>query len=165
VSTDPYRGTYVNLARTRARGVEAALEVAPVSGLGLRGEYTFLDGEIRVSPSDFDPVYAVGRQLLRRPRHQGAFSCRLSTERFSIEATMLLVGRRADSDFVGLGLMENDGYARLDARIRLRLVRGVDLLAAADNLLDRSYQEALGYPALGRSLRVGLRLQREARRR
>lgn len=161
VSVDPYRGTYVNLARTRARGVELALEAAPFAGLHVKGEYTCLDGEIRVSPSDFDPVYAVGRPLLRRPRHQGAFSCRFSNERLSIGATMHLVGRRADSDFVGLGLMENDGYARFDARFRLRLVRGVDLLAAGDNLLDRSYQEALGYPALGRSLRVGLRLERE----
>jgi outer membrane cobalamin receptor len=29
----------------------------------------------------------------------------------------------------------------------------------AENLLDADYQEALGYPALGRSLRGGLRLR------
>jgi outer membrane receptor protein involved in Fe transport len=66
------------------------------------------------------------------------------------------VGARADSDFVGLGLTENEGHARVDARARVRLGRGFWAQAAADNLFDSEYEEVLGYPALGRALRVSL---------
>jgi len=54
-----------------------------------------------------------------------------------VGATLVRVGERADSDFVGLGLTRNPAYTRLDARLRVRL----------------------GYPSLGRSLRGGLRLR------
>jgi outer membrane receptor protein involved in Fe transport len=76
-----------------------------------------------------------------------------------VGATLVLVGRRTDSDFVGLGLRENEGYARLDARARAKLGRGFEAFVVAENVLDRDYQEALGYPALGRSIRAGLRFR------
>ena len=75
------------------------------------------------------------------------------------------MGRRADSDFAGLGLTENDGYARVDGRARVRLGRGFEAFVVAENLFDREYQEALGYPALGRSVRAGLRFRTGADRR
>jgi outer membrane cobalamin receptor len=159
VSFDPLRGTYVNLARTRAQGLEMALEARPVPALALLGQYTFLDGEILESPSDFDPVYAVGQPLLRRPRHQGSLGAQLTFPRWSAGATLVLVGERADSDFAGLGLTTNPAYARLDARLRVRLLGPLEAYVVGDNLLDEAYQEALGYPALGRSLRGGLRLR------
>ena len=156
---DTFQGTYVNLARTRAQGLELALEAAPSSRIQLRAEYTLLDGEILVSPSDFDPVYEVGEPLLRRPRHQASFSLRCGAARANVGATLVLVGRRADSDFSGIGLRENEGYARLDARARSKLARGFEAFVVAENVLDREYQEALGYPALGRSVRAGLRFR------
>jgi outer membrane cobalamin receptor len=114
-----------------------------------------------VLTSDFDPVFAVGRGLLRRPKHQASFSANAGTGRFDVGATLLAVGRRADSDFAGLGLEENEGYARLDARLRARLGGGFEAFLVGENILDRDYQEALGYPALGRSVRAGLRFQKE----
>jgi outer membrane receptor protein involved in Fe transport len=124
----------------------------------LRGAYTLLDGEVLVSVSDFDPVYAVGQPLLRRPRHQGSFTAEVGGARGTLGATLVAIGRRADSDFVGLGLTENAGYTRLDARARLRVAPRLDAFVAAENLAGRAYQEALGYPALGRVVRLGLRL-------
>jgi vitamin B12 transporter len=164
VSFSPFRGSYVNLGRTRARGLELALAAAPLSRLRLDAQYTLTDGEILVSSSDFDPVYAVGMSLLRRPRHQGSLTARVGGGRFGGGATLLLVGRRADSDFLGIGLTENDGYARLDARVRARLARGLEAFLAAENLTDADYQEALGYAAPGRSLRLGLRFRSGAGR-
>ncbi len=158
VDYNTYQGTYVNLARTRSRGVEVALEARPLAALHVLGQYTFQDGEILDSPSGFDPVYAVGQQLLRRPRHQGSFSATYSFGRGSLGATLVAVGERADSDFGGLGRPRNGGYARLDARARLRVAGPLEAFMAADNLTDERYQEVLGYPALGRSLRGGVRL-------
>ena len=34
-------------------------------------------------------------------------------------------------------------------------VVGLEVFVVADNLLDREYQEVLGYPALGRAVRAG----------
>ena len=39
------------------------------------------------------------------------------------------------------------------------LGRGLEAFLVAENLFDEEYQEALGYPALGRSVRAGLRLR------
>jgi outer membrane receptor protein involved in Fe transport len=138
--------------------VEAALEARPLRALQLLGQYTFLDGEIVESPSDFDPVYAVGAPLLRRPRHQGSLTAQLGFARWGAGATLVRVGARADSDFVGLGLTRAPAYTRLDARLRVRLAGAVEAFLVAENLTGAEYQEVLGYPALGRSVRGGLRL-------
>jgi vitamin B12 transporter len=158
VDFNTFQGTYVNLARTRARGVELEVEARPVRYLHLLGGYTYLDGKILESPSDFDPVYAAGEPLLRRPRHQGSFTAQLSFPRWSAGATLVHVGERADSDFVGLGLTRAAPYTRLDARLRVRVAGPAEAFVVAENLLDADYQEVLGYPALGRSVRAGLRL-------
>jgi vitamin B12 transporter len=137
--------------------VELALETAPTAALRVLAEYTYLDSEVITASADFDPVYEAGRPLLRRPRHQGSLSARFTQGRLDLGATVLAAGRRADSDFVGLGFLENEGYARLDARVHVRLGAGISAYVAGENLLDRQYEEVLGYPALGRSARAGLR--------
>jgi outer membrane cobalamin receptor len=159
-----FQGSWTNLGHTRARGLEMSAEASPVPALRLGAHYTLLDGEVLVSGSAFDPIYAVGRPLVRRPRHQGGLSARWRGSRASAGVDLLMVGRRADSDFLGLGLEENTGYARLDARVVLGPWRSLELMAAGENLLDRRYQEVLGYPALGRSVRLGLRFRRGADR-
>ena len=152
-----FQGSFVNVGRTRARGVELAVEAIPAPRLRFQAAYTYLDGRVLVSTSDFDPVLAVGQPLLRRPKHQLALSGTAGTERFDVGATLVAVGERADSDFAGLGLTENEGYVRVDARARLRLGHGLEAFVVGENVLDEEYQEALGYPALGRSVRGGLR--------
>ncbi len=154
-----FQGTYVNLGRTRARGLELAVEARPAGGLAVWGNYTFLDGKITKSGITFDPVYEEGQALLRRPRHQGTLSLHLGEGRVSGGATWVVVGRRADSDFFGLGLASNEGYSRVDARLRVRISRTLEAFVVGENVFDERYQEVLGYPALGRSARVGLRLR------
>lgn len=158
LSNAPFRASYENLGRTRARGLEIALDSAPSDRVRLGAQYTLLDGDVLVSTST-NPLYAVGRPLLRRPKQQGSLWASFRASRISGGATLVLVGRRADSDFLGIGLTENDGYARLDARIRVGLGHGLEAFAVAENLRDRQYQEILGYPALGRAFRLGLRFQ------
>ena len=154
----------MNLARTRSQGLEASLEARPAAALQVLAQYTFQDGAILESPSGFDNVYAVGRPLLRRPRHQGSVSASWAFARGSVGATLVRVGQRTDSDFVGIGLGEGDlpyynpGYTRLDARARVRLGGAVEAFVVAENLLDAKYEAVVGYPALGRLVRGGLRL-------
>jgi len=154
-----FQGSYANIGKSRAQGLELSVEAAPAPALRLSAEYTFLDSEVLVSTSDFDPVYEVGKPLLRRPRHQAAFSARVGGDRASVLATLVAVGERGDSDFAGLDLRTNEGHTRLDLRGHVRVWRGLTAFAAAENLLDREYMEVLGYPALGRAIRAGLRFR------
>jgi vitamin B12 transporter len=158
---ETFRGTWINLGETRAQGIELEVEGAPRAGVRLFAQYTWLDSEIVVSSSVGDTFNAVGAPLLRRPRHSASLgaSWKTADERLSAGATWVVVGARRDSDFAGLGLEENEGYQRLDARARVRLHRHLDVFAIGENLADREYQEVLGYPALGRSLRVGVTLR------
>ncbi len=159
VDFNTFQGTYVNLGESKARGLETLIEVAPARALSFAAQYTYLDGEVVTSGNAFDPVYAAGQPLLRRPKHQGSLSAQGRHGRVSLGATLLLVGKRADSDFAGIGLLENDAYARFDARLRLALGRGFEAYVVGENLFDENYMEALGYPALGRALRGGLRFR------
>jgi outer membrane receptor protein involved in Fe transport len=83
-------------------------------------------------------------------------------ERAGAGATVVLVGRRADSDFLGLDLTENAGYGRLDLRARVRVASRLEAVVVAENVTGERYQDVLGYPAPGRSVRAGLRFRSEA---
>ena len=102
VDFDTFEGTYVNLAHTRAQGLEVALEARPVPQLSL-----------------LRPVHAAGRRDPREPerlrsRLRGRAAAAAPAEapglarrrsssfpRWSAGVTLALVGERADSDFVG----------------------------------------------------------------
>lgn len=160
-TVDPvtFEGAYFNLGRTRAKGIEAAAEVATSHGLSLRGAYTFLDGEIVDATGSFSPVYEKGKPLLRRPENQASFGARFNRGRLDTGANVVFVGRRADSDFAGLGFTENAGYTRVDARLGVDVTAMLRVFVAAENIFDREYQEVLGFPALGRSVRLGVSLR------
>jgi vitamin B12 transporter len=155
-----YRGTYVNLGQAKAQGVELELEAQPRPGIRVFGQYTYTDSTVVVSTSDFDPLLAAGKPLLRRPKNAGSLTVEggPANGRFTAAATLVAVGARPDSDFAGLGLESNDAYTRVDARLRSRVSRRLELLAVAENLFDADYHEVLGYPALGRALRFGVRV-------
>jgi vitamin B12 transporter len=157
----PFRGSYVNLGETRAQGLELAFEAAPTDRVRLTAAYAYLDGEVIVSSSEDpqDPIYRAGRPLLRRPKHQASLGGEAGAGPVVLGATLVIVGQRPDSDFSLLGLTENEGYTRLDARARLSLGHGLEAFVVADNLLDADYEEVLGYPALGRAVRAGLRFR------
>ena len=165
VDFSTFQGTFVNVGRTRAQGLELSAEAAPRPWARLFAQYTYLDGVVKERGDAFNEVYAEGRPLLRRPKNQGSLTATFGGSRLSGGGTLVLVGRRADSDFQNIGLTENEGYARLDLRARVRIVPRLEALVIAENVLDREYQEVLGYFALGRSIRAGLRFRSgEARR-
>ena len=66
--------------------------------------------------------------------------------------------RRAEADFVSLalGLTTVGAYTRFDLRTPIALSAGFEAYVVAENLFDRSYEEVLGYPALGRLVRLGI---------
>ncbi len=151
--------TFINISRTRAGGAEVIFEARPVRHLRGVGTYTYLNSQVTASNSPSDPVTGVGRPLLRRPRHSGSLALVWDWRRFNVSSTTLFVGRRVDSDFQfpPLGITSNPGYARWDLAASFRSSHRMTYFAAFENLANDRYEEVLGYPALGRSVRAGLR--------
>ena len=155
VDFDQFRPSYVNLGKTRGKGYELSFGGSPFEALRFRGDYTFLDTAVLEGNNEF----LEGEPLPNRPRQQLSLSAHSELGRVSVGATLLFVGeRRADRDFVSLalGLTTVDAYTRFDLRTRVALSAGFEAYVVAENLFDRSYEEVLGYPALGRLVRLGL---------
>jgi vitamin B12 transporter len=160
-ATDPatFAAEYFNIGLTSARGAEIAIDIAPVRMLRSRAGYTFLASEVLESTAPTNAVFQPGQWLFRRPRHSGFIGATLSWQRLTADVTGVLVGHFVDSDFASLvpPIVSNPGYATWDGRIAVRVTQQLSVLVSIDNLTAASYMEPLGYPALGRAARVGLR--------
>ena len=55
-------------------------------------------------------------------------------------------------------ILVGGNYATWDARFAYKLMAKLFVTAAIDNLANASYMQPLGYPALSRAARVGLRV-------
>ena len=158
--TDPmtFQAQYFNIGLTTARGAELSADVALVSGFRARWGYTFVDSEI-VDSTSTSAAFRVGNWAFRRPRHSGFVNVGWHATRASIDFSGSLVGRKVDSDFASLvpAILENEGYGTWDLRGSYRLARRLSLTGAIDNLTDSDHMEPLGYPVLGRAVRLGLR--------
>jgi len=156
-----FSGSFFNIGRARAKGAEVSLELAPVKGLRAIGSYTYLDSEVIKSGNPYSPALQAGRWLLRRPRHSGSVQILWNWKRMNITSTTVFVGRRQDSDFVGLEppLIWNNGYTDSDLSWSYRAFRHMTYYGVVGNVLNQKYMEVLGYPALKRSYRAGIRLE------
>ena len=69
------------------------------------------------------------------------------------------VGRRADTDFYGLGFDHAPGYVLVNAGGWYALTPRITTYINTENLLNRSYNEIVGYPTLGINFRAGIRFR------
>jgi vitamin B12 transporter len=151
---------YFNIGLTQARGLELAADVVPVTPFHLRGGYTFLDSEIVDSTSPTSTVLQPGKWLFRRPRHSGFVGASWSQGRVVADLTGVFIGRFVDSDFASLQppILEHPSYATWDARLSVKVAPQAAVLLSIDNLANADYMEPLGYPALRRAVRLGVRV-------
>jgi vitamin B12 transporter len=149
-------GNFFNTDLARARGTNVAAEARLVRWLTLMGNYSYDDSRVLISPNAFDPAEIAGNHLIRRPPNSGSLTLNSSFRHFNFTIAGYFSGARTDSDFLFLGLTRNPGYARFDAAGSYNFGRGISLYARATNLFDKQYQDAIGYPALGRDVRVGM---------
>jgi len=152
-------GSYFNTDEARAQGANIVAESRATSWLFVRGNYTYDDSLILKSPNAYDPSLLPGNHLARRPVNSGSISFVGTYRRFNATFTGYFSGQRTDSDFLGLGLTRNPGYARFDVTTSYNVARGFSVYGRATNLFNKNYQDALGYPALGRSVQAGLRYE------
>ncbi len=149
-------GYYFNTDRALARGSNLSLQARPLGWLTVVGNYSYDDTRVLAAPNSFDPTQQPGHHLARRPLHSGSLSMNSAWRSVSVSLAAYFTGIRTDNDFLGLGLDHDPGYARLDLATRYTFSRGLSVYARAANLFDKRYQDALGYPALGRDYRLGM---------
>lgn len=156
---NPFCGQYVNVNQALAHGAELEFQARPLARLSLDGSYTYTSTQILEQPFAFDPLLAPGQPLLRRPKHTGSLLLTYLSNRWGANLGGSLVGRRADSDFLGYGVDHAAGYARLDLGGWYAFSSRITAYANLENALDKAYQEVVGYPALGVNVRAGLRFR------
>ncbi len=158
-----------NISNARSRGLELAATTharipaaAPVD-VEWRVAYTWLNTAVlAVDGAAGAPLpFAVGDPLLRRPRHQISTWLTARTGRLSAWLQGGGRGRVLDVEpnygTFG-GLFYARGYQSWSAGASWRVLGSAELFARVENLFDRAYEEALGFPAAGRGAFAGLRI-------
>jgi outer membrane receptor protein involved in Fe transport len=149
-----------NLGRTRARGVELEAE-ARISNWAMSGGYQLVYATVLSFPAN---LTLEGLRIPQVPRHQLTFQVSYSNpSRLTASVQGRIIGAQFDDDQNQFKL---DRYFTLDALILRRIACGVELLAAAENLLNQRYAvgrtpiKTIGPPLLARfgvRLRLGSR--------
>ena len=145
-----------NVARVRARGVEAEGELSLGAHAFASAGYAFTDSRVESFPGE--PTLE-GRQVPQVPRHQVTFQARYDSA-WRLGVQVRYTGEAWDDDRNTLVL--NPAW-QLDARVGRAVGAGVELFAAGENLLDAAIVTALTpVPSLAppRTLRAGVRFVR-----
>ena len=160
ISSVPFRGTFFNLAQSRANGAEIVVEATPHKGIRFGGNYTFLQGVIERSSRPTSPVFRQGQALFRRPKHSGSIFAAWDWKEFTLTSNAIFVGRRVDSDSSSLAppLISNPSYTKWDIGWSYRSPHRIMYFGVFENVLNDRYMEALGFPALRASYRAGARV-------
>ncbi len=138
-------GTYENVTRTRARGVEAEVWARPAESVMLGAVYTLTDTQDRDT----------GLTLARRPRHAAT----ITGEWQLLNALTLGADLRIVSDSFddAANTVRLDGYETLTVRASWDVSERVQLFGRVENLWDEQYQTAAGYGTPGTGAHVGAR--------
>lgn len=139
-------GTYDNVAKARAQGLEFALTLKPVDALRVRANYGYVDA-INT---------ATGRDLARRPRH----SVNLSADydwAFGLKtgATVTHVGQSFDN---ASNTRKLNGYVLVDLRAAFPVGDTIELFGRIENLFDEQYETTYRYGTPRRAAYTGVRL-------
>jgi vitamin B12 transporter len=143
-------GTYDNIGRARAKGLEAEGRVEVIDTLSIGAAYTLLDAEDRTPGSANQ-----GNDLPRRPRHAlTVMTDWEAIEGLSFGADLRVVSGSFDD---AANLVRLSSYEVLTLRASWDASEHVTLFGRVENAWDETYQTAAGYATPGRGAYVGAR--------
>lgn len=152
ICTDRPFGTYDNVARARADGIEAGLLLRPTDALQVQANYTYTNAIAR-SPGSIN----FGKLLVRRPQHSVST---LVDYRWSFGLTTGTTLTHVGSSFENASNTRKlEGYVLVDLRAALPITRLVEVYGRIENLFDERYETAFGYGQPGRAAYAGVRLR------
>lgn len=147
----PELGRAVNVDRATTKGLEVAGR-GEFGRLDVRLAYTWLATDNPAGTTRDE------RRLLRRPRHTAGIDLSWRGRRLTFGAGATAALGRIDADFnVFPSTLVNPGDF-VDARLTaaFSVSRRMSATGRIENLFNRRYEEAWGFPALGRRATVGL---------
>jgi vitamin B12 transporter len=157
---------FLNTDLARARGVDFSATARLTRWLSIDGNYSHDDTRSVRSSAPLNGIQDPGDHLLRRPVNSGNVWLNTGYRRFNFNVNAYITGARRDSDFdsvfngrncvFGPCISRNPGYARFDVATSYLFARGISFTGRVTNLLDKQYQDTIGFPALGRDYRLGL---------
>jgi vitamin B12 transporter len=156
---------FLNTDLARSRGMDFSGSARLTRWLSINGNYSHDDTRSVKSSAPLNGIQDPGDHLLRRPVNSGNVWLNAGYRRFNFNINAYVTGARRDSDFdsifvgnicTGPCLSRNPGYARFDLATSYLIARGISFTGRVTNLFDKQYQDAIGFPALGRDYRLGM---------
>jgi vitamin B12 transporter len=145
----------LNLGAAETQGLEFEIRATPIKDLTLLGTYTYLDAH---NTSGAEISQLPGARLPRRPRNEAYLSASyLWCKKFRTTIEAKLVNAREELSFGGPNFDIED-YTFLNVAAEYEINRSLSVFGRINNLGNEDYSEVFGFPALGRTAFVGVRL-------
>jgi vitamin B12 transporter len=170
---------YVNSHSFTAQGVELSLDAALTSMVRFGASYTYLDAEVTqalnasaasnvafpgVKIGAFSPL--VGERPFRRPANSGTLFVSYANGPAAVALSAYFAGRRDDSTFLTDEFFGNSmllpnqdldpAYQKVDLSVSYRVHPQAKVFTSIENLFDKEYEAAYGFPSLPFAIRVGV---------
>jgi vitamin B12 transporter len=143
-------GTYDNVSRARAEGVELTAVLKPVEALTLQANYTHVNAEDRSTGTA-----TFGKDLARRPSDTASAIVDYRWA-FGLETGFTFTHVGDSFDDVS-NTQRVDAYDVVDLRAAYPLMNGIQVEARVENLLDEQYETIYRYGTPGRAAYFGVR--------
>lgn len=151
-----------NIANARSSGLEFGAAIRWTSAFSTRVNWTRLATEVLGVDSLPDTgfgFYQPGDELIRRPRNVAAVEATWTATRYS--AFVLVHQRGAMRDLEpnwASTVYTNPGRVQTTVGAAVRLAPGLEAYGRLTNAFNHDYEEVLGFPAMGRSATIGVRV-------
>ncbi len=151
ITADLTGTTYANVGRASTDGVESFVAYQPVRQLSLRLDYTYTQAT--------DDV--LHEELLRRPKHKGNLNATWrASDALLLNASVLTASGWVDGnrDF-SIPRLDAPGYTTVNLAASFDVSRQWAVFGRIDNLLDRHYENPVGFLQPGIGVFAGIRTQ------
>jgi len=146
----PFGTTYGNIGRATTDGIESFFAWQALKELTLRLDYTYTEATDEI----------LHEELLRRPKHKGSLLAQWqATSAWQLSLDVLAVGSWVDGnrDF-SIPRLDAPGYVTVNFATEYALNGHVALFGRINNLLDRQYQNPVGFQQPGLGAYAGIRV-------
>jgi vitamin B12 transporter len=172
-------GGYINSQSFDAQGVELSADAAIGRTVRFGASYTYLDAEVTeafsasaatnpafpgVQIGAFSPL--VGERPFRRPANSGTLFVSYADGPMAVALAAYFAGKRDDSTFLSDEFFGNSmllpnqdldpAYQKIDLSASYRVHRQAQIFTSIENLFDKEYEAAFGFPSLPFTIRAGV---------
>ena len=172
-------GAYINSQSFDAQGIELSGDAVVRRVFRVGASYTYLDADVTrafganavtnpafptVPIGQYSPL--VGERPFRRPANSGTLFVSYANGPAAVALTAYFAGKRDDSTFLSDEFFGNSmllpnqdldpAYQKLDLSVSYRVHRQAKVYTSIENLFDKDYEAAFGFPSLPFSIRAGV---------